>query len=103
MLDREKKMSQGCDGLISRFLLAEPQALRMMLQDLQPIPAQSFKFNHLLNAVYVINKNLKININGSLNKMFFKFDDASFKKLNEVFNEYDLIAQKFEISNSFIW
>lgn len=102
LLNREKKMYDGCDGLISRFLIASPKPVRLSLLSLQPIPEKTFQIRHLLSAVLIINRNIKINENSTESKQLLKFDEVAFKKLNEIFNEYDQIAQKFEVTNSFI-
>ena len=72
MLNKEKKMSNGCDGLISRFLIAAPQSIRISLEDLQSIPSSSFRLEHLLKGIYGINKNLKTLNNGTEQKLTLK-------------------------------
>ena len=47
------------NGLISRFLIAAPQPIRISLEDLQSISSSSFRLEHLLKSFYGIKKKFK--------------------------------------------
>ncbi len=102
MLNKERKMSNGCDGLISRFIIAAPKAVRISIIDLKQPPSNSFQLKHLLYGIYALNKNFKIKNNNADEKVLLKLSEIAFEKVNEKFDEYDIIACKFELSKSFI-
>ena len=59
---------------------------------------------HLFYIVYVFNKKVKFDLlaNNQETKAFFTFEATSYELINRSFEEYDAIAVKFQIKNSFI-
>jgi hypothetical protein len=59
LLNEEKSLENGCDGFISRFLLAAPKAIRLELKDLVKIPIHCLKLHQIFSAVMVFNLSSK--------------------------------------------
>jgi len=104
MLEVEKKMSTGSDGLIARFLIAVPKPVYNELNQ-DPTPVESkFKLNHLIQAVAIVNESIAQEPNSdlTLNKKFLKFTKEAFSKVKDTFNKYNQISQKYDLDEPII-
>ena len=99
MLEKEKNMT-NCDGLISRFIICAPKAVRIELKDLINVPTGSLLIEQLLCGIYLQNKIAASNLTKDKVTELLSFENEAFILLNDQFREYERISSKFELKET---
>lgn len=104
LLEKEKQQTGGSDGFILRFIFCAPESKRVSLIKSSVVnkvnTCNLLDITHLLEGVYVLNENLSVNEKNEFE--YLEFDEDAFNYLSEVFDSYDRIAFKYQLTNSYI-